>query len=122
MPIFIIVFIEVFISCSLITYTAYHLLKDLSKYIPIWYHKWVKGECRHFCMTCKNYPVCKIELGIDKDYTKGFNDGYICGSEDSQTEISKQAEFDAYNLGYADGIKHGYDKAYNEIISHYDKR
>lgn len=122
MPIFLIVFIEVFIACCAIFYLSYHLIKDLSKYIPIWYHKWIKGECRHLCTECKNYPACKIELGLDKDYTKGFNAGYICGCEDSETEISKQAEFDAYNLGFADGTKHGYNKAYNEIISYYDKR
>lgn len=122
MSIFLIVFIEVFITCCVIFYLAYHLSKDLTKYIPIWWHKWIKGECRHFCMACKNYPVCKIELGLVKDYTKGFNDGYTQASEDSETELSKQAEYEAYNLGFTDGSKHGYDIAYNEIIAYLNKQ
>ena len=70
----------ILISASL--YIGYHLTKDLQKHIPVLYRKWIKGECRRTCFNCKNSSQCRYELGLEPEYTDGFNDGYISGYED----------------------------------------
>ena len=31
----------------------------MKKFFKLFYRKWIKGECRHLCTSCKYYEYCK---------------------------------------------------------------
>lgn len=65
-------------------------LRDIIKWIPTIKRKWIKGECRHFCCLCKFYDeYCKYDLGVDKEYVKGFDDGYKTATDELKSELHK---------------------------------
>ena len=126
MNVFWTIVIEITIITLIVLYASYHLIKDLRKYVPALYRKWVKGECRHFCLFCDNYNVCKIEMGLEPDYQKGFDDGYKEGYEDCQ-RVNKMCKDclrpeKYYNDGFNDGFNEGKQYVYDAVIALLDKK
>lgn len=37
----------------------------MKRLFKLWYRKWIKGECRHFCKLCKYYDYCKCDGYLD---------------------------------------------------------
>lgn len=61
--------------------------------MKLFYTKWVKGECRHFCFCCKYKHQCDIKSAtlqvIKISYEQGYKDGYRQAIIDMKERITK---------------------------------
>ena len=109
------VIIEISIIAIVLIYLVHHLVKDLRKYIPFWYKKWVKGECRHLCVLCNHSDICEGRVELEVEWKKGFNEGYDAGVEDGKMESDCSTCFER-EYCHSQGYKEGYEQGKNDTV------
>lgn len=109
--VFLCIVLYVIFESVIIVYAGSHFITYLTIHVPVWYKKWIKGECRHFCVLCNHFDVCEYGVEIQSyDYQRGFNEGYEYGYKDGTREVEN------ITVGYEKGYHDGREDAILEII------
>lgn len=75
-------------------YLIWSIASKFPQSFYIFNQKWVKGLCRHFCSVCEYTDTCDILKEHNKDYARGFNEGYALAESYHKNKPIRDTDYD----------------------------